>query len=346
MNNYFCVLPFFSYENQPGSNDNIYCCRLSAGTNIDDVRNSIKNQKKAPNCDTCWQLEDRGLPSERQIHNRAFDYYSNRDLELIEKDAIEHGFVTKIVKLNTSNLCNSTCMTCGPNASTAWAKLKKIPIEYQVMNTSKLELDFTSIIQLSFIGGEPLLERQNFDVLERLIVMGNTDCFISIVTNSSIELNSKQLNILSKFKNLNICLSIDGVGPQFEYLRWPLKWAQLEHNLKQFKQIARHVSVSCMISNLNVFYYTELVEFFQLHNLPYLCKQIEYPNYFSPGNLTDEFKKQVLLRNQKYYHEVSGFLNFGRNNLLDKFWKEIDQQDQLKGICIQDYLPELAATRT
>ena len=348
MNDYFCVLPFFSYENRQGFRDNIHCCRLTPGTNIDDVRNSIKNQQRSPNCATCWNLEDRGLPSERQIHNRTFDYYTNRDLELIEQDAITQEFTTKIVKLNTSNLCNGTCITCGPDSSTAWASLKKIPINYQTMNTSTLDLDldFEHIVQLSFIGGEPLLERQNFDVLERLIALGNTNCFISMVTNGSIELNTKQLNILSQFKNLNLCMSIDGIGPQFDYIRWPLKWSQLEHNLKQFKTIAQHVSVSCMISNLNIFYYTELIEFFQLHSIPYLCKQIESPEFFAPSNLPNEFKQQVLARNQKYHDEVSAFLELGETDLMTEFWQEIDRQDQLKGISIEDYLPELAAIRT
>ena len=134
MNNYFCVLPFFAYENQQGFTENIYCCRLTAGTNIEDVQNSIKNKKRAPNCATCWALEDQGLTSERQLHNQAFDFYLNTDIEQIEQDAVANGFTTKIVKLNTSNLCNGACMTCGPGASTAWARLKRFPIEYQAMN--------------------------------------------------------------------------------------------------------------------------------------------------------------------------------------------------------------------
>jgi sulfatase maturation enzyme AslB (radical SAM superfamily) len=346
MNNYFCVLPFFAYETEQGTDKNIYCCRLAPGTNIADVQDSIKNKQRSPNCNLCWQLEDQGLPSERQIHNRTFDHYADRDLELIEQDAVTQGHSARIIKLNTSNLCNGTCITCGSGASTAWAKLEKIPIEYQAMQTSKLNLDLQNIIQLSFVGGEPLLERQNFDVLQRLIQLGNTNCFVSIVTNGSIQLNQAQLDILASFPNLNICLSIDGVGPQFEYIRWPLKWSQLQHNIIQFKKIAQHISVSCMISNLNVFYYTELVEFFQLHDIAYLCKQIEFPPYFAPGNLPDQFKQQVLARNSKYHDQVSAFLNLGRNDLSEKFWQEIDRQDQLKGISIQDYLPELAATRT
>jgi len=343
MNNYFCVLPFFSYEPATGSTKNIHCCRLAQGTDIAEVQDAIKKQQRSPSCSTCWQLEDRGLPSERQIHNQTFDYYADRDLALIEQDAIDQGFRPKIVKLTTSNLCNSTCITCNASCSSAWAKLEKYPVNYLVMDLPSLDL--SEIIQLSFVGGEPLLEKKNFVILEQLIELGNFNCFISIVTNGSIDLTPGQIDILSKFKNLNICLSIDGIGPQFEYLRYPLKWSKLEHNLKQFKKIARHVSVSCMISNLNIFYYDQMIAYFDANQLEYLCKQITAPTYFSPGNLSTDFQQQVLDHNTLHQDQVRSFLQYNQGS-IEKFWAEIDRQDQLKGIDIKDYLPELAATRT
>jgi hypothetical protein len=342
MNNYFCVLPFFSYENSQFSNKNIYCCRLPFKTDIKDVQNSIRNKERSAACSTCWKLEDQGLESERIIHNRTFDYYADRSLELIEQDALANGFTPKILKLVTSNVCNATCITCGPGSSTAWAKLENRPINYNVINTSAINLK--EIVQLCLLGGEPLVEKKTFSILEELIRLENTDCFISLITNGSIELTQRQLDVLSHFKNLNICISIDGVGDSFEYIRWPLKWSQLQYNLDKFKQISRYVSVSCTISNLNIFYYTELIEFFETNQIKYLCKQVISPGYFAPGNLPEEFKQQVLDKNKKYYKEVESFLKFGEV-ALDKFWQEIDRQDQLKGTNIQDYLPELANTR-
>ena len=346
MNDYFCVLPFFAYENLQGNSDNFYCCRLKERTDINDVRESIRNGQRSPNCEACWQLEDQGLPSERQLHNRAFDFYLDRDLELIEQDALTHGYQPRIVKLTTSNLCNGTCMTCGPKASTAWAKLERLPIEYEIMDTTPLDnIDLSKIVQLSLLGGEPLLERQNFHILETLITLKNTRCFVSIVTNGSIELTTRQLEILAQFENLNVCVSIDGVGPQFEYLRWPLKWPQLLHNLAEFRRTARHVSVSCMISNLNILHYSAMVDFFEQQGIAYLCKQIESPDYYAPANLPDSYKQLVLERNPRFRAEVSAFMQMGATDLIQEFWQDIDRQDRLKGISIQDYLPELAATR-
>jgi hypothetical protein len=87
-----------------------------------------------------------------------------------------------------------------------------------------------------------------------------------------------------------------------------------------------------------------LIDFFESNQLKYLCKQIVDPEYFAPGNLPEQFKQQVLKNNRKYHNEVSAFLSYGEE-MFEKFWEEIDRQDQLKGIDIKDYLPELAATR-
>ena len=96
-----------------------------------------------------------------------------------------------------------------------------------------------------------------------------------------------------------------------------------------------------MISNVNVFYYSELIDFFYKHNLNYLCKQVEQPRYFSPGNLPDEFKQQVLDNNPEYQDQVNSFLNIGvyREGFFKKCCEEIQRQDALKNIKISDYMP-------
>jgi hypothetical protein len=102
-----------------------------------------------------------------------------------------------------------------------------------------------------------------------------------------------------------------------------------------------------MVSNLNIFNYSQFVDFFKENNIDYTCKQIESPKYFVPGNLPDNFKKLVIDNNLNYQTEVAAFLNMGdySDSLFQQFWNEIDRQDNLKNISIADYLPELAAIK-
>ena len=342
MNNYFCVLPFYSIEIGHNNPKNIYCCRLPVGTDINAVQQSMIDQQRSPACNTCWKLEDQGLTSERQLHNNTFDFYLDRDLEKIQQDAVAQRNTPQIIKLATSNLCNGTCVTCNSYCSSAWAALENKKINYNKISAAEIEkIDWADIKQLSFVGGEPLLEKLNFEILDRLVKSNNTSCFISIVTNGSCALTPNQIQLLSKFPNLNICLSIDGVGSRFEYMRYPLDWGLLCENLQRFKKLTSNISVSAMVSNLNIFYYSEMIDFFVEQDINYLCKQIEHPGYFAPGNLPNKFKQQVLDNNPRYHDQVNSFLNMGSydHSLFLRCCNEIRRQDELKNICISDYLP-------
>ena len=342
MNNYFCVLPFYGVEIGHNISKNIHCCELPAGTDIKKVQESIVAQQRSPSCYRCWQLEDQGLTSSRKLHNQSFDFYLNLDLEKIEQDAVNHLNQPQIIKIHTSNLCNGTCVTCNSICSSAWASLENKQINYNKISIKLIEnINWADVKQLTFVGGEPLLEKLNFEILNLLLDSGNTSCFISIVTNGSCALTPGQFETLSQFENLNICLSIDGVGPRFEYIRYPLSWDLLCENLEKFRKITSNISVNATISNLNIFYYSELIDFFNAHQLNYMCRHVEFPLYFSPGNLPDAFKQQVLENNPQYHDQVKSFLGTGHYSasLFAKFCQEIQRQDSLKKISISDYLP-------
>jgi len=343
MNNYYCVLPFYSVETAfEHPEKNIFCCRLPQNTDITEVRTCIRSQQRSNACNTCWALEDAGLRSERQIHNETMDFLLDLSIENIENASLTNDFSPVNIKLATSNLCNGTCITCNSTCSSAWASLENKSSKYKSINFEKLDfnIDWANIVSLNLVGGEPLLEKKNFQILETLLEKNNSKCFISFVTNGSVELTSHQFDVLSKFKNVNVCLSIDGVGSVFEYIRYPLKWDTLVDNIGLFKKLTSNISVSCMISNLNIFYYSQIVDFFKSQNLNYLCKQITDPFMFNPSNLPPKAKEAVIKNNPAYVSEVTGFLNMYEfsENLYDDFKLEIARQDQLKNLCATNHI--------
>lgn len=344
MNDYYCVLPFYSVETKfSNPNKNIYCCRLQPDTDIRQLRNNMLAEERTHNCNTCWKLENAGLTSERQIHNQTMDFLLDLNIDNIEKRSIAKGFDPVNIKLATSNLCNGQCVTCNSTLSSAWAQLEGKSTQYISMDFDKLDadVDWSRIVSLSFVGGEPLLEKKNIDLLEKLVELNNTKCFISFVTNGSVTLSERQVNLFRKFENLNICLSIDGTESVFEYVRYPMQWATLLKNLKVYRTITNNISVSCMISNLNIYYYSNIVDFFKDQGLNYLCKQVEDPIIFSPANLSPDAKQQVLKNNPAYQDDVAGFLNIDNiynEELYKQYTVEIARQDSLKKINVKDYM--------
>lgn len=315
MKSTFCVLPFYGLELQPAGVTP--CCLLPNGTDIKQVRQDALAGVQNPACNKCWSLEAENKVSNRTIINRSFDFYANQDIELVEQNCRGDLYDPQIIKLYTSNLCNSTCVTCGPRFSTAWSTLESKPI-YNILPDSRIKFDYSKIKIISFVGGEPLFEKKNYEVLNNLIQAGNTNCLVDITTNGSVQLSDEQLDIFKKFKHVNFCLSIDGIGRVFEYLRYPLKWDQLVKNIEIFKSLNINLSVSYTVSKLNVMYQDQTIRWFESMGLPYNFNLVSHPSYFSPS-----IESAYDLKRLKY---------------------ELLRQDSLKGISVQDYLPEFYNT--
>jgi len=338
-NDTFCVLPFYGYEIPK----NTHCCLLPKKHNIEKIKKDMLNGKKPVECNKCWFLEDRGLTSDREIKNRTLDYFLDRDIKYIKEDCHRGKYETLIYKIDTSFACNAACVTCGPGVSSYWAKLEKQKYSDSLTldDVDKI-VNYATAIDINFRGGEPLLSRVNFQILEKLLENNNNKCLISFTTNGSIKLNKRQLDIFSKFKNVSFNLSIDGTEKAFEYIRYPLNWKKLNENLKDYRKIANSISVSCTISNVSLLYYDKLVNWFDENKLPYNYNPVYVPEYFQPNALSKEVKNYILENTGS--DVVRSLLKTHDNTDDDKFnqfKKQIAYQDGLKGIHIKDYLPEL-----
>jgi len=339
----FCVLPFYGMEYP----ETTPCCLIKQGSDLDQIRYQMLSDHRPDACAKCWNLEDAGIISDRQLKNTAVDLYLDKDLKTLIQDCGRGNYSTVHYKIDTSNTCNATCATCNSNSSTAWAALEKK--NHQQPKTSWKILpaqthnwiNFDTAVSVSFRGGEPLLSKTNFYILEQLLEHNNSDCFVSFVTNGSVELSDYQKHLLSGFKNMNFCFSIDGVGPVFEYTRYPLKWDQLLKNIEYCKNNNIMASVSYTVSNLNVFYHGQTVKWFEDHGMNYLINPVYQPAHFQPRALPQELKIAIAEKNP----DIADLLN--QHSAQDQqnyqlYQAEIDKQDQWKNIRMSDFLPEFA----
>ncbi len=340
----FCVLPFYAIEYP----DKTPCCLMSGVETLKEVQQLMLSRQRPRSCAKCWKLEDAGLKSDRLIKNETLDHFSNIDLEqLITQSRLGKNEIIHY-KIDTSNTCNAACVTCNGESSNTWNKLlqkNNLPAKknWKIQPDQTADwINYSGAKSLSFRGGEPFLSDTNFYILEQLIEHNNTDCFVSFVTNGSFSLNARQKEILAKFKNLNFCFSIDGVGPVFEYLRWPLKWADIENNISWCQTNNIEVSVSYTLSNINLLYHTTTTQWFTNYNINYLVNPVYSPGHFRPESLPAKIKQQ--LGQQHDSDAISQWLAHSPSDdqLFAKFQVEIAKQDHMKNISMQDYLPELS----
>jgi sulfatase maturation enzyme AslB (radical SAM superfamily) len=208
------------------------------------------------------------------------------------------------------------------------------------------QIDFANAKSIGFRGGEPLLSATNFEILEQLAQAGNTDCFINFTTNGSVPLSQAQKNILAKFSNINICFSIDGTGSIFEYLRYPLKWNDMLRNIDYCRNHNIMISASFTVSNLNVFYLPQIIQWFDQNQIRYLINAVSTPVHFSARSLPQSVKQVIMANHSNHTDPIIGQLLKEHTDRDDlnylTFCQEIAKQDSWKGIRMRDYLPELA----
>jgi MoaA/NifB/PqqE/SkfB family radical SAM enzyme len=310
MSDTFCVMPWYGAEIKNSSNK--HCCWLMQGYNIDEVKKDLLSGTKSKWCSKCWETEQTGNTSRRILQNVLLDVLLDKSVDTMIKDAKENNNKTFLYSIRTSDKCNGACVTCGPECSSKWNLLLKTNKKPNVLDNIDDLVDYQNAKFIEFLGGEPLLENKNLEILEKLLAAGNNNCLISIVTNGNVKLLSKPLSLLSQFKKVVICLSIDGVGPVFEYMRWPLKWNLLLENLNLFRSKNFEISVSYTLSNVNLPFKEETINWFNKEKLPYLINNVVYPWYFSPDVPIDNKTTQETLDFQDRLKGIdrNNFLNY------------------------------------
>lgn len=339
----FCVMPFYGWQTDIKS----ACCLLPKNHNIEKIRADMLNNQRPDECRLCWKNEDSGIKSDRQIKNETLSLLEDTTIQSLLDDCNQGIYGISMLKISTNNTCNATCVTCDSSASSSWATLERKnginpPKSWKMsINEFPYELDHSRLQVAAFHGGEPFLSSTNFDLLNQILDSGNSDCFVSFVTNGSFNLTKSQEQILSKFKKVNFCFSIDGIGTVFEYMRYPLSWSKTLDNIKWAQDHNIEVSVSYTLSNINLWYHAQTTDWFNQQGINFLISSVDTPFHFQPTALPESIKDIIIARDPDVANLLSKHTDQDDRN-YQQFLVEIQKQDRWKGISIKDYLPEFS----
>jgi MoaA/NifB/PqqE/SkfB family radical SAM enzyme len=251
------------------------CCAgtISLGnlnkTTIDQIINSdalnkirqdmILDKPNLQNCERCVRSEvQSGLATLRQHYNK---FYSVTD---------QGEFKLKNLDIRWNNVCNLACMYCNQTFSSTWENRlglnRSVVIkEYQDDLLNWILDHATELEELMLVGGEPMLMKQNYVLLNQLPYQ----CKVSIITNLSYDLFN--LPCLQKLldrprENTLWNVSLENTGSQFEYVRTGANWNQVRQNLEF---LVNHwpdtVSINFVYSMFSAFSVVETVK--ELHSI-------------------------------------------------------------------------------
>ena len=290
----FCMLPWIHMHAYPDGR--VYpCCLSNYWHQLGDLRKNtmeeIWNQepykllrqnmlteKESKQCSKCYEQESNGFFSMRHDANRTYGHLVN-EIALTKEDGTHPEFKIRYWDVRFSNLCNFRCRSCGPVFSSNWyndhVKLyNKNPdslgremarIEYTAGNEQEaikqMQPHIPYLEQVYFAGGEPLIMKEHYYLLEKLIELGKTDTRIIYNTNFS-ELRYKDKHVFDYWKHftsVSVGASLDGMGPQGELIRKGQDWTQTEANRIRMKEEVPHVDffVNATISSMNLLHILE-----------------------------------------------------------------------------------------
>jgi radical SAM protein with 4Fe4S-binding SPASM domain len=349
------------------------------------MRINMLEDKPCVECTKCYEQEKNGFFSMRYDSNRNYGHHI-AEVDNTLQDGTHPDFKIRYWDVRFSNLCNFSCRTCGPIFSSNWYKdhvklYKKVPdvlgrdmarIEYTTGDEAdmmaQMEPHIPYLEQVYFAGGEPLIMKEHYYLLEKLIEAGKTDIRLQYNTNFS-ELHFKDKHVFDYWKhftNVSVGASLDAMGPRAELMRKGTDWEQTVNNRIEMKKIVPHVDfyVSATISAMNVLHVLDFhkhwVEEGLINAKDFNVNILQGPEWYRVDIFPEHIKQDIIIPSYKNHIEwlkpldslnrattgFEGVINFmtsvDRSFDWPKFKQEVYVLDRLRKESFWNTFPEIA----
>jgi MoaA/NifB/PqqE/SkfB family radical SAM enzyme len=150
-------------------------------------------------------------------------------------------------------------------------KSKTYPI---VDNSNRFwQLPLDRVIHLDINGGEPSASKNYKHILANLpssikSVRLNTNC--SMVLDELLDLHQRGVQV-------TVTVSLDGIGPVYEYVRWPIKWDKFYSNLMKYREMPVKLNLWTTVSVLNIDDLPNIVAFAQENSIDHSYAYLKLP---------------------------------------------------------------------
>lgn len=314
---FICPIPWVSLSMGAKSTPRL-CCHQSQGikftadekllelTYLNDIREEMMRGEVPAQCRGCHELEKSKCSSPR--------------LDYIERFGNDHQKVRiKYLDVTFNNDCNLECMMCSPLYSYKLNKLYHKELNLHHAPSWQLDLNLlglTSILPalevITLTGGEPLVSKKSKDFIQELASSEFASQLTLRIFTNLTQINLEIMSMLKKFKKVELLLSIDSVGENYELIRYPASWEQVLKNInflkkKKFPHLDIHLHSVLMASNWA--YVGELIKFYSHHlghpNALPVFVEIDTPSFLHPGVLPDDQFHDGLVKIEDALSEIN-----------------------------------------
>jgi organic radical activating enzyme len=240
-----------------------------------EQRKLMLNGERPGECDYCWKVEDQGDNLSDRIY-KSTEQWARPYIDDIVSKPWDDNVDPSYVEVSFGNVCNFKCSYCAPHISSQWMEeiekygaypttdrfnnlewiksQKMMPIpnkddnQYVEAFWKWWPTMYKNLKHFRITGGEPLLNKNTFKVLDYIIENPNPDLEVSINTNLNppVEVFDKFLEKIKiiidekKVKNFKLFTSAEAHGKQAEYIRHGMNYDEWLSNIhKAFRVIPK-----------------------------------------------------------------------------------------------------------
>lgn len=388
----FCSLPFSSVSIDGPGRTRVCCNNIAHWNDTDaqrisqckhpadalntaihkEIRRSISQGKRHESCTKCWDMEDGGARSFRQIWNDILDLHAPY-VPLAADGSLPTPNI-RYLDITLGNKCNLVCRMCNWANSHLWLVDDQRLGRYQDIDPSLIDQTWFEdsnnidllcdtlphVVHMNFLGGEPLIVRSHLKLLNRAIDLGRAgEITLSYNTNLT-HLDDEYIKAWLHFKHVRINASIEAVGDANDYIRQNSHWLRIQTNLDMLLAIGDPITldIHSTFGVYNALLIPALMHwsYKRLGILPWL-NVVTNPSEQDTRHLPDACKQQVsgdmltalkeLTAGQAsdrtdIYHGAVTHMHKSRDNQRWlAFWDESHAIDHLKQRKMYDYIPAL-----
>jgi len=311
-----------------------------------DQQNRMLLGEKPSECNYCWNLEDQGLVSDRELKSLGFKNSLNAN-DYLDRS---FNFKPKALELAFQNTCNLACSYCSPSFSTEWENDIKQHGNYQGLVTDKklhyqrgilpnVPVDMnlfwswfdesnSELESIRITGGEPLLHEDTFKTFEKIRQFNfNIECVIHTNLCQKPLIIDRFINSVNKLSNVRINISNESAGDVAEFIRDGMVYSEWLNNVRRVcEETTAKISISTTITALSLIGLDQLYkDIIKIQRRPYISINFAtYPEFQSLACLSHSEREFYQNKYIKFFKEFQDILTDNESKTVPRILNMLD----------------------
>lgn len=158
--------------------------------------------------------------------------------------------------------------------------------------------------RLYITGGEPLINERVSEILEHLVETGASSHIHLELSTNCTAVNAGDIERIKKFRRVELLLSLDAVGSDYEYIRFPARWSTVEANVRKLKlEHGLVCKVPPVVQAYNILGLVDLCRYCDAMDMEVTMNILHLPDRLAIHHLPPSVRKKAAERLFQYHDD-------------------------------------------